>query len=39
VLIRGAVAYRDDDHLTATFSRAEAATLGDRISALLAEVR
>ena len=36
VVVRGAVAYRDDDHLTATFSRAEAPVLGERITSLLA---
>jgi peptidoglycan/LPS O-acetylase OafA/YrhL len=33
VVKRGAIVYRDDDHLTATFSRAEAAVLGERLAA------
>ena len=38
VALRGAVVYRDDDHLTATFSRAEAPVLGDRISAAVSRL-
>ena len=33
VIQRGNIVFRDDDHLTATFSRAEAAVLGERIVA------
>lgn len=39
VVQRGTVVYRDDDHLTATFSRAEADVLGDRIAAAVAGLR
>jgi hypothetical protein len=35
VIQRGNIVFRDDDHLTATFSRAEAAVLGERIVARL----
>ncbi len=35
----GAVVFRDDDHLTATFSRAQATVLGDRIEAALRSMR
>jgi hypothetical protein len=33
VIQRGRIVFRDDDHLTASFSRAEAPVLGDRIVA------
>ena len=33
VIQRGRIVFRDDDHLTASFSRAEAAVLGERIVA------
>ena len=33
VVQRGNIVFRDDDHLTATFSRAEASVLGERIVA------
>jgi peptidoglycan/LPS O-acetylase OafA/YrhL len=33
VVQRGVIVYRDDDHLTASFSRAESQVLGDRIVA------
>jgi hypothetical protein len=33
VIQRGRIVFRDDDHLTATFSRAEAPILGQRIAA------
>jgi hypothetical protein len=39
VVKRGAVVFRDDGHLTATFSRREAPTLGARIDAALSELR
>ena len=35
---RGAIVFRDDDHLTATFSRNEAPALGARISAAVARM-
>jgi peptidoglycan/LPS O-acetylase OafA/YrhL len=35
---RGAIVFRDDDHLTATFSRNEAPVLGARISAAFARL-
>jgi hypothetical protein len=35
VVQRGAIVYRDSDHLTATFSQGEATVLGDRIEAAL----
>jgi peptidoglycan/LPS O-acetylase OafA/YrhL len=38
VALRGSVVYRDDDHLTATFSRAEAPVLGDRIRAAVSSL-
>jgi peptidoglycan/LPS O-acetylase OafA/YrhL len=38
VALRGTVVYRDDDHLTATFSRAEAPVLGARISAAVSRL-
>jgi hypothetical protein len=31
VVVRGAIVYKDDDHITATFSRAEAGVLGERL--------
>ena len=31
VVVRGAIVYKDDDHITASFSRAEGPVLGDRI--------
>jgi hypothetical protein len=34
----GAIVFRDDDHLTATFSRNEAPELGARISAAVAQL-
>jgi peptidoglycan/LPS O-acetylase OafA/YrhL len=38
-IVRGAVAYRDDDHITATFSRNEAPVLGARIDAAAGRLR
>ena len=31
VVVRGAIVYKDDDHITASFSRAEGPVLGERI--------
>jgi hypothetical protein len=39
VVQRGVIVYRDDDHLTASFSRAEARVLGDRIEAAVRSIR
>jgi peptidoglycan/LPS O-acetylase OafA/YrhL len=39
VVVRGAIVFKDDDHITATFSRAEAPVLGARVGALLAATR
>jgi peptidoglycan/LPS O-acetylase OafA/YrhL len=39
VIQGGAIVYKDDDHLTATFSRAEAPVLGGRIDAALRSLR
>jgi peptidoglycan/LPS O-acetylase OafA/YrhL len=38
VVQRGVIVYRDDDHLTATFSRAEAPVLGARIMAAISSM-
>jgi len=38
VVQRGHIVFRDDDHLTAAFSRAEAAALGERIVAALKSI-
>lgn len=38
VVRRGAIVFRDDDHLSATFSRAEAPELGRRIGAAVAQL-
>ena len=38
VVQRGRIVFRDDDHLTAAFSRAEAAALGERIVAALKSI-
>jgi hypothetical protein len=38
VVQRGDIVFRDDDHLTATFSRAQAAVLGERLSAALSRL-
>jgi hypothetical protein len=39
VIQRGRIVFRDDDHLTASFSRAEASVLGDRIDGALKSIR
>lgn len=39
VVEQGAIVYKDDDHLTATFSRRVAPVLGDRIEAALRTLR
>jgi hypothetical protein len=36
VALRGLIVYRDDDHLTTTFSRSEAPVLDERIRAAVA---
>ncbi|HXD48013.1 MAG TPA: acyltransferase family protein [Gemmatimonadaceae bacterium] len=38
VVQRGLIVFRDDDHLTATFSRSEAPVLGARVSAAVASL-